>query len=62
MSAARREYRKHSKATLVRAAALLYEDKVNRARLARRLWLWRLAWASGAAFLAGLVLGWLVGR
>lgn len=58
----RHEYRKHSKATLVRAAALLYEDKMNRAALARRLWLRRLAWASGGAFVAGLVLGWLVGR
>lgn len=58
----RQSERQYSKATLAKAAKILFAENDALRRGQRRLWLRRMAWAVGAAFLAGLAIGLLTAR
>ncbi len=53
----RREYRQHSKSTLVRASALLYQERERWRASVVATWRRRVRLAAGTAFVLGLVIG-----
>ena len=54
---ARREFRQHSKSTLVRAANSLFQERETLLAIERRRWLRRLVAVGLSAFAAGAAVG-----
>jgi len=57
----RQQFRQHSKSTLLKATETMMRQRDTIALVEARRWRKRLAWAVSAAFLAGGILGTIIG-
>ncbi len=57
----RREFRQHSKSTLLRAVSIVFRER-ELLLVERRKWLRRCAWAVGGALVVGMVAGLIAAR